>query len=218
MFHLHRKLLLALSGIVCLIACNRADSEVTDTLPARQEVAYDTTYISALREKGLEAAAFCTKKQLNTDYCFLLHMGRHSGYHRFFIWDLKNQTAIDSGLVSHGCGENSWGQDHSADHPSFSNTYDTHLSSLGKYTIGKRGYSQWGIHVNYLMHGLDSTNSNALGRAIVLHSWSQIPDTTVYPRGTPEGWGCPAVSNTFMEDLDERLKVTSKPVLMWIFN
>lgn len=217
MTRLQHAALLVFAGIIFIIACNTADSEVTTVSYHIDEEVYDTVYKSELRQKGLEAVAFCLNKKMNTDYCLLLHMGRHSGYHRFFIWDLKAQQVIDSALVSHGCGENSWGQDHSADNPTFSNTHDSHLSSLGKYSIGKRGYSQWGIHVNYLMHGLEKTNNNALSRAIVLHSWSMIPDTTLYPKGAPEGWGCPAVSDKFMTSLDQRLQQTQKPVLMWMF-
>jgi hypothetical protein len=217
MSRLQHAALITFVAIIGVIACNTADSTVTQQPTPETTVSYDTSYKSDLRTKGLEAATFCKNNQMETQYCLLLHMGRHSGYHRFFIWDMQQQRAIDSGMVSHGCGENNWGEDHSADNPSFSNTYDTHLSSLGKYKIGKRGYSQWGIHVNYLMHGLDSTNNHALGRSIVLHSWSMIPDTPVYPEGTPEGWGCPAVSNTFMYTLDERLQKSEKPVLMWMF-
>jgi len=92
------------------------------------------------------------------------------------------------------------------------------LSSLGKYRIGKRGYSNWGINVNYKLHGLEASNSNAYKRIIVLHSWKDIPNDEVYPRGCPEGWGCPAVSNDFMRKLDVLLKNSRKSVLMWVYN
>jgi hypothetical protein len=67
------------------------------------------------------------------------------------------------------------------------------------------------------MHGLEATNNNALSREIVLHGWDAISDHEIYPDGTPEGWGCPAVSNTFMTTLDRILKDRKKPVLLWIF-
>jgi hypothetical protein len=38
----------------------------------------------------------------------------------------------------------------------------------------------------------------------------------IYPRHSPLSWGCPAVSNEFMEKLDERLQQSKKPVLLWI--
>ena len=68
------------------------------------------------------------------------------------------------------------------------------------------------------MHGLEETNSNALKRVIVLHSWELVTNEETYPEGTPEGWGCPAVSNEAMETIDGYLKGVEKPVLLWIYN
>jgi hypothetical protein len=65
------------------------------------------------------------------------------------------------------------------------------------------------------LQGKEKTNSNAVNRAIVLHSWEVVPNNEVYPEGTPEGWGCPAVSNESMKKIDEILK-QNKNVLMWI--
>ena len=73
-----------------------------------------------------------------------------------------------------------------------------------------------GIHVKYLLHGLESSNSIALRRDIVLHSWERVSDEEVYPDGTPEGWGCPAVSDNDMRLIDQKLKSLGKKVLMWV--
>jgi hypothetical protein len=100
--------------------------------------------------------------------------------------------------------------------PSFSNVEGSHKSSIGKYAIGERGPSQWGVGIKYLLHGLESTNSNALRRAIVLHSWDQVSDHEIHPNGTPEGWGCPAVSNESMRIIDELLKGCDKRTLLWM--
>ena len=77
--------------------------------------------------------------------------------------------------------------------------------------------SSWGIKVNYVLHGLDKSNSRALERQIVLHSWDRIPKEAVYPGGVAEGWGCPAVNDEFMRRLDQRLQNSEKPVLLWIY-
>ena len=116
------------------------------------------------------------------------------------------------------CGNKPWSGDMTKTSPVFSNTPDSHLSSLGKYRIGKRGYSNWGIHVNYRLHGLESTNSNAFSRDIVLHSWESVADLETYPKGTPEGWGCPAVSDNTMRELDSLLQNSGENVLLWIYN
>ena len=75
-----------------------------------------------------------------------------------------------------------------------------------------------GIHVNYRLHGLESTNSNAFSREIVLHSWESVADLETYPKGTPEGWGCPAVSDNTMRTLDSLLQNSGENVLLWIYN
>jgi len=170
-----------------------------------------------LRAKAKEAAAFCKTKKFNTDFCILIDMSIHSGAKRFFVWDLKGDSIIYSFLVGHGCCNNPWSRDDSKDSPSFSNIDGSHCSSLGKFKLGERAHSDWGINIKYIMHGLDKTNSNAQSRLIVFHSWEVVSDTEVYPAGTPEGWGCPTISNNSMKIIDPKLKASEKPVLMWIF-
>lgn len=171
-----------------------------------------------LLSKEKEALEFCKTNNYDTTFCILIDMKIHSGKNRLFVWNFQNDSVLEKGLCSHGCGEYMWGEDETKTSPIFSNTPDSHCSSNGKYKIGKRGYSQWGINVNYKLHGLESTNKNAYKRYIVLHSWEMIPSNQPYPEGTPEGWGCPAVSNEIMKKLDSRLKKSTKPVLLWIFN
>jgi hypothetical protein len=171
-----------------------------------------------LFEKAIEAKIFCKKNHFNTDYCILIDMSLHSGKKRAYFYNLNNDSIMATGMCSHGCGSNPWSGTYTKDHPTFSNTPDSHCTSLGKYKTGKRGYSFWGIHVNYLLFGLESTNNNALKREIVFHSWEDIPAEEVFPDGIPEGWGCPAVSNNFMLRVDPILKNSKEPVLLWIFN
>ncbi len=202
---------------------SNCETNYGNTRLTKKELAETLTEVDSinrilLASKVDKAKIFCSGKKYNEEYCFLINMHVHSGKTRFYVWDFKKNSVIDSGLVSHGCGESVWGWDQSATAPVFSNIYESHCSSLGKYKIGKRDWSQWGINVKYYLHGLDSTNSNALGRQIVFHSWNMIFDTETFPAGTPEGWGCPAISNAFMKRIDMKLQDTKLPVLMWIFN
>ena len=171
-----------------------------------------------IETKAKKALAFCKKNNYNQDYCFLIDMSIHSGLNRFFVYDFKKNTTSMNMLVGHGCGNYPWSSDWSRDKPSFSNIDGSHLSSLGKYKIGRRAYSDWGIHIKYVMHGLEATNSNAQSRYIVFHSWEKVPEKEVYPDGTAEGWGCPTISNSNMKIIDPMLQATKKPVLMWIYN
>ncbi|MFM2284819.1 MAG: hypothetical protein RLZZ543_316 [Bacteroidota bacterium] len=171
-----------------------------------------------LKSKAKAAAEYVKQKGMNEQHALLIDLGKHSGLHRFYVWSFEKNAPVDSGLVSHGCGDNPWSSTYTAHNPVFSNVPDSHASSLGRYKVGRRGYSQWGIHVNYQLHGLDASNSKALSREIVLHSWESVTEQRVYPEGTPEGWGCPAVSNGFMQRLDILLKKADKPLLMWVYS
>jgi hypothetical protein len=170
------------------------------------------------KKKVEEALAFCKSKKMNTDFCILIDMSLHSGLSRFMIWDFKEKKISNKYLVGHGCGSNRWSSDESKNNPKFSNEDGSHLSALGKYQLGERGRSDWGINVKYLMHGLEKTNNNALKRFIVFHSWDLMSDKEVYPKGSPEGWGCPTISNNAMKELDPIIQNSKKPLLMWIYN
>jgi len=173
---------------------------------------------SSIKAKAAEAFRYVSSKSMNTDFCILIDMKIHSGRNRFFIWDFKKDTITHSFLVGHGCCDNPWGKDYSKENPSFSNIENSHCSSLGKYKIGERGVSSWGVKTKYLLHGLEETNSNALKRVIVFHSWEAVSDVETFPKGTPEGWGCPTLSNYNFRLIDQKLKNVNRPVLMWIYN
>ncbi len=185
---------------LCLIACQ-----------------YPSEPPISLQDRAEEARRYCQANDFNEDFCILIDMNLHSGLDRFFVYDLKADSIFLQGLCAHGCGPHSWGADESKTKPLFSNVPESHCSSLGKYKMGARGVSSWGIKVNYKMHGLEESNSNAFKRFIVLHSWEAVPDNELFPAGTPEGWGCPAISNQLMREVDVLLQASTKPVLMWIY-
>lgn len=187
------------------IGCNNPEGET-----------YKKGGLPDIRSKAQEAMRFCKQQDLNTDFYIHIDLSRHSGLKRFFIWDFAGDSISHSFLVSHGCCGSIWGMDWTRQKAGTSNADGSHCSSLGKYIIGERGYSNWGVHVKYLLYGQEPTNKNALQRAIVLHSWDRVSDEEIYPDGTPEGWGCPAVSNRAMRVIDQKLKTSGKMVLMWV--
>jgi hypothetical protein len=163
-----------------------------------------------------KALAYCQKNNLNDTYFFLVDLSVHSGKKRFYVCDFSTQKITDRYMVSHGCGAVFWSKDYSKENAEISNEANSHCSSVGKYIIGKRGVSSWGIKVNYQLYGMDKTNSNASKRSIVLHSWNAIKDDEVYPDGAPEGWGCPSVSNNSMKEIIKKIESSQKRTLLWI--
>jgi hypothetical protein len=167
-----------------------------------------------LKEKDKAALAYCKKNKMDTTFCLLVDMKIHPGKYRFFVWSFADKKVIKKSLCCHGMGKGS-----TEETPVFSNTVNSNCTSLGKYKTGIRSYSKYGIHVHYKLHGLEKTNSNALKRVVVLHSYNPVPSAEIYPKCLPMGWslGCTVVSNEMMLFLDSKLQ-KSKPVLLWIFN
>lgn len=166
--------------------------------------------------KHTEALAYCKKNGYCEDYYFLVDLSVHSGKKRFYVYDFKHNKVIDSNLVTHGSCDALGDNETKYEKVKFSNKNNSHCSSAGKYKVGKRDYSTWGINVKYWLEGLEESNSNAKHRVVVLHSWDAVANVEIYPRYTPLSWGCPAVSNLFMTKLDNKLQKTEKPVLLWI--
>lgn len=170
-----------------------------------------------LEEKATEALAFCKKNGYNTDFCILIDMKIHSGRNRMFVWDFKQEKVEHEALCAHGCGR---GNNRSTGgKPVFSNTDGSLLTSLGKYKLGARAPSQYGIKIHYKMHGLEPSNNNAYKRIIVLHSHTPVAAREIFPLHLPMGWsfGCPVTDDTTMRYLDKKLKASKKPVLLWIY-
>ncbi|MXN92055.1 peptidase [Flavobacterium sp. Sd200] len=163
-----------------------------------------------------EALEFCKQQNFCTAYYFLVDLSVHSGKNRFYVYSFNQHKVTAQNLVTHGSCDAFEDNSTKYEKVKFSNRNDSHCSSAGKYKVGKRDYSSWGIKVKYWLHGLESTNNNAQNRVIVLHSWDAVADTEVYPDYSPLSWGCPAVADSFMHELDVKLQATDKPVLLWI--
>ncbi len=165
-----------------------------------------------------KALAYCQANNFNTNYYFLVDFSLHSGKNRFFVYDFNAKKETKKGLVTHGSCDVFEPNPTPYEKAKFSNKLNSHCSSLGKYKVGKRDYSSWGINVKYWLHGLESTNNKAQERVVVLHSWSIISDMEIFPEYSALSWGCPAVSDNFMKDLDEMLKKSTSSVLLWIID
>lgn len=174
-----------------------------------------TDQYNRLRVKADSAQSYCKQKGFNTRYCFLIDFSIHSGKKRFFVWDFKGDSIKYESLCAHGYGKNS-----TANKPVFSNAEGSFCSSLGRYKVGIRSYSKWGINVHYKLHGLEPTNNNAYKRYVVLHSYTPVPKAEIYPMHLPLGMsqGCPVINNQTMRQIDALLKALKEPVLLWIYN
>ncbi|MET0393376.1 MAG: murein L,D-transpeptidase catalytic domain-containing protein [Chitinophagaceae bacterium] len=162
-----------------------------------------------LAGKAAEAKRFATQNGYNERLCFLVSMSLPSGQNRFFVYDLKNDTVLNEGLVTHGrCNEN-W-----LEGRKYGNTPGCGCTSLGKYRIGYSYTGRFGLA--YKLYGLESTNDKAFSRFVVLHSHDCVPDAATGDE-ICQSDGCPTVGPAFLRYLKPIIDRSEKPVLLWIF-
>jgi hypothetical protein len=160
-----------------------------------------------------EALTFCKKNNMDTSMSIMIDMNIHSGKNRLFVYDFKQKAITIEGLCAHGVGGGS-----TPTKVVFSNKEGSYCTSLGKYKVKGRAFSNWGINIHYKMYGLEKTNSNAFKRIVVLHSYTPIPDHEIYPQTLfGQSAGCPVLSDVIMRKIDALLKTKKKPVLLWIY-
>jgi hypothetical protein len=162
-----------------------------------------------LKDQATSILPFVRKNNYNTSLCFLVNMNIASGTNRFFVYDLKKDSVTDAGLVTHGrCNEN-WLSGRKYD-----NKIGCGCTSLGKYRIGKPYQGRFGLA--YKLHGLDTTNSNAFKRFVVLHAHDCVPEEQVDPYPICQSDGCPTVSPAFLKKLASIIDASPKPILLSI--
>lgn len=167
-------------------------------------------YALKLKERAREVKSYARRKGFSSEHCFLIDMSLPSGKNRFFIYDLKRDSVIAAGLVAHGSCNTVFLRK-----ARFSNTPDCGCSSVGRYKVGYKYKGRFGRA--YKLHGLDSTNSNAFRRAVVLHAYDCIPDREVYPLPACNSLGCPMVSYAFLDKAAKVIDRAKKPVLLWVY-
>lgn len=196
-------------GIAVLFASCSVNKKPTSRPPMRNEFARPV-YTSSFTMRASAVRNYAIGKGFSTTYCFFIDMSIHSGRKRFFVYDLQTNRVVMSGLVSHGsCNETF------LDQAKFSNVPGGNCTSQGKYKVGEKYRGQYGR--SYKLYGLESTNSNAYKRAIVLHAYSCIPDEEIYPRVACNSSGCAGVSPAFFEKLSSIIDRSNKPIVLWIY-
>ncbi|MFM2229879.1 MAG: hypothetical protein RL607_1137 [Bacteroidota bacterium] len=195
--------------VLLLICCNNGHSTKNKPLapPAK-----------SYAKNHQEARSYCEKNGFATDFYYLIDLSIHPGRFRFFVFDFKKDSITHQNIVTHGSCDVFEENPDQWEKAKFDVRQNSHCSMKGKFKIGKRDYSSWGIKVKYWLHGLEAQNNSAVDRVVVLHSWSAVADKEIYPRVSPLSWGCPAVSDNFMRILDQQLQATKKPVLLWIID
>ena len=154
-----------------------------------------------------EALEFCKKHNLNTDYCVFVDFSKHAGKKRYVLYDLNDREVVCSSVCANGLNRNE-----------FSNVEGSNLSSLGKYEVtsivGRMRIGEECI----ILNGLESTNSNARKRQILIHSYKDVyynPGTypfNVFRKSLSHG--CFVINKRAFK----KTKRIAKPMLLWAYN
>ncbi len=184
------------------------NSTVSDDHANNQLSLYDKLNLESL---GLSKQAFeygikgfenllSSGKIHNAQIISIVDFSLPSSKKRLFVIDLKNSKVVFNTYVSHGRGS---GREKAQE---FSNEPESFKSSLGFYVTGgtyagKHGYSM------RLMGEEAGFNSNALSRAIVMHSADYINENVIKTQGfIGRSLGCPALSPTIYKPVIEKIK------------
>jgi len=180
-----------------------------NTHTANAKTPLKETTVNKLVVNGTQAAAFAEKNHFNTEVCFFVDMSLESGKSRFFVYDMKKKQVRTKGLVTHGRCNQQW-----LNGRQYGNGIGCGCTSLGKYKIGHPYKGKFGLA--YKLYGLDTSNSNAYNRFVVLHSHSCVPEQEVNPYPICQSDGCPTVSPGFLQQLAAVIDSSRRPVLLWI--
>jgi hypothetical protein len=130
----------------------------------------------------------------------VIDYSRPSTQKRLWVFDLRERALLYEELVAHGSGS---GMNMAT---SFSNTPETHQSSLGLFRTddtytGRNGYS-------LRLHGLDAGfNDNAYERAIVMHGAPYVSEEAIKLQGRlGRSWGCPALRAGIAREVIDTVK------------
>lgn len=120
-------------------------------------------------------------------------MSQPSSARRMVLVDLASQKVLLHTYVAHGQGSGGLMAE------AFSNTHESHQTSLGLYRVGdvirspKHGPA-------LLLHGLDAgVNDQARAREIIIHGADYVSERFIAQTGRlGRSWGCPAVPRADM--------------------
>jgi hypothetical protein len=170
------------------------------SVPAQPRITVDGAIDPRLLARA--RAAFDANRRLlrHTDMVGITDFAKASGEKRFFL--LNTATGrVSSHFVAHGRGSD---PAHCGHVEHFSNAYGSNASSAGAYVTGDYYQGKYGRSMK--LRGLENRNSNAEGRAIVVHSaWYAEPQVIQEHGKLGRSEGCFAMSYASLQDVLERL-------------
>lgn len=163
-----------------------------------------------LLERSETLQTYAREHGYNSRIAFMIDMTIESGKERFYVLNMDKDSILMKGLVTHGCCNENW-----LNGRKYGNEVGCGCTSLGRYKIGSSYNGKFGLA--YKLHGLDSSNSNAYKRFVVLHAHECVPVSEVHPYPICQSNGCPTVSPSFLSRLKPIIDKSDKPILLYIY-
>ncbi len=133
----------------------------------------------------------------NLNYLTVIDYTQHSKNERFYLIDMRTGS-VSTQVVSHGSGSDT---NHDGYAERFSNTSGSKMTSLGFFTTDHTYYGNNGYSL--VLDGLNSSNSKARDRAIVIHGADYVKDGN---SKQGRSWGCPALPRNVSENVIDKIK------------
>jgi hypothetical protein len=153
--------------------------------------------LSALLEKG---TYYHPEKLSEKKWMMVVDFNQHSKEKRGYLIKTSN-GAVTQFHIAHG--ENSG--DGEGNVIKLSNIEGSHMSSKGLYVTAETYSGSFGYSLR--IDGLESTNSNARERAIVIHGYKGMTEKYIKENGKARtSWGCPAISKELSKSLIDKIK------------
>lgn len=140
-----------------------------------------------LKRKALEYFHANSGQIKNRSYIGIVDFAAHSSKVRFFLLNVETGE-VHAMHVAHGAGSD---PDADGFATRFSNVPNSKASSLGFYLTGALYNGSHGKSMR--LHGLSSTNSNVLSRAVVIHESAYVREANVRQG---RSFGCLAVAQS----------------------
>lgn len=131
------------------------------------------------------------------EYLGVINYRQHSSEPRLYLIDM-NSGKVEKMQVSHGEGSD---QKNTGYPKLFSNTVDSHMSSIGAFITSEPYYGKSGYSLR--VDGIEKSNSRMRERSVVIHG-SDYVKPNLNPIG--RSWGCPAVQRDKSKTLIENIK------------
>ena len=174
------------------------------------------------RYRSLIQEQFQTKSRhfnADTRYLIIVDYSIPSNSNRLFVWDTEQDEIVEKFWCAHGFGGSS-----TADKPEFSNAMGSNCSSLGWFLVDKSvGVSATYGYRYHAVDGLDTCNSNARSRQLLIHPWSSVTRDYQAKIQHPmvldyRSAGCFTTTDEGFKTIDRYIKSCQKRLLLYAIN